>query len=59
MKTLKQWQLKNNSEVELPDGERVKFKKMDGMYAQWEQNGNIKIGSFEKFEKTDFGYRVI
>lgn len=58
MKTYHQWELKNDSIVELPDGTRATFVAMDGMYAKWIQNGEHKIGNFEKFEKTDFGYKV-
>lgn len=57
-KGIKQWDLKNNSIVELPDGSRVTFLKMDGMYAHWDKNGKQKIGNFKDFEKTNFGYKV-
>jgi hypothetical protein len=56
---MKQHELKNNSEVELPDGKRVKFIKMDGMYAKWDVDGELKTGNFEEFEETEFGYKVI
>lgn len=55
---MKQWQLKNNSKVQLPDGKIVTFLKMDGMYAKWNDNGEFKTGNFDEFEKTDFGYKV-
>ena len=57
-RTLKQWELKNNSEVELSDGTRVTFLKMDGMFAHWEENGKRKIGNFNAFVKTDYGYKI-
>lgn len=53
-KDLDQWELPNNSKVKLGDGEFVIFKKMDGMYAQWEQDGKLKIGNFHnKFRKVE------
>lgn len=55
---MKQWELENNSKVKLPDGTIATFIKMDGKYARWNKNGRIKIGNFEDFEKTKFGYRV-
>lgn len=54
----KQWQLKNNSIVELIDGRKIKFIKMDGAYAHWDLEGRLKIGNYEEFEETDFGYKV-
>lgn len=58
-KIIRQWDLKNNSIVELLNGDRVKFLKMDGMYAHWESTDDvINIGNFEEFEETDFGYKV-
>lgn len=61
MKILAQWDLKPNSRVELPDGSMITFEKMDGMYAHWidDNTGLIKIGNFEYFIETDFGYKVI
>jgi len=56
--TMKQWELKNNSKVELPDGQIATFVRMDGMYAQWELKGKLLIGNYEDFKKTDFGYKV-
>ncbi len=59
MKKLKQWELKPKSKILLPDGRIVKFIKMDGMYAQWDFGGKLKIGNYEEFEKVDekeFGY---
>lgn len=56
---MKQWELKNNSKVELPNGQIAVFVKMDGMYAQWRLDGKLKIGNYEDFEETDFGYRVL
>jgi hypothetical protein len=58
MKTYKQYELPNNSKVQLPDGEIVKFLKMDGMYAQWEQKGKLAIGNFESFILEDGVYKV-
>ena len=55
---MKQWELKNNSVVELPDGTLATFVKMDGRYAQWDQNGELKIGNFEDFDQTESGYKV-
>jgi hypothetical protein len=55
---MKQWELKNNSKVEIPDGRIVTFLKMDGMYAKWDDNGELKTGNFEEFEETDFGYKT-
>jgi hypothetical protein len=56
---MKQWELPNNSLVQLPGGKKVTFLKMDGMYAQWDVDGKVKIGNFAAFEKTDFGYKVV
>ncbi len=56
---LKQWELKNNSRVELLDGTLVTFLKMDGMYAKWDDDGRFKTGNFDNFKKTDFGYKVV
>jgi len=58
-KALKQWELENNSTVELPSGKRVTFLKMDGMYAKWDDNGEFKTGNFDEFEKTHSGYKVL
>lgn len=55
---MKQYELPNNSIVILPDGEEVKFLKMDGMYAQWEENGELKIGNFKEFEKVGDKFKV-
>lgn len=56
---MKQHELPNNSKVKLPSGSFATFKKMDGMYAQWEENGEFKIGNFEEFEKIDDYYQVV
>lgn len=48
--TLKQWELDNNSKVELPDGSISTFLKMDGMYAHWD---NGVIGNFNEFVLSD------
>lgn len=56
---MKQHELKNNSTVELADGRKVTFVKMDGMYAHWDFGGILKIGNYEEFEETDFGYKVV
>lgn len=55
---MKQYELKNDSIVELSNGKRVTFLKMDGMYAKWDDEGEFKTGNFEDFEETDFGYKV-
>jgi hypothetical protein len=56
---LKQWELENNSEVELPDGVKATFLKMDGMYAHWDLQGELAIGNYDSFVKTKTGYKVI
>lgn len=50
---MKQWDLPANSTVILPNGDTATFLKMDGMYAQWEQNGEKKIGNFDKLEAVN------
>lgn len=52
-KVYKQWELPNNSKVILSGGEEITFRRMDGMYAQWIQDGELKIGNFEGFIKKD------
>ncbi len=60
MKTLKQWELPNNSEVIDLYGNKIKFLKMDGMYAHWEdKNGEFAIGNFKKFQKLGAYYQAI
>jgi hypothetical protein len=56
---MKQHELPNNSKVKLPDGTWALFLKMDGMYAHWKVNGELKIGSFEEFKKVDDYYEVV
>ncbi len=56
---MKQWELKNNSRVLLPEGKVVTFLKMDGSYAHWDDNGELRIGNFEEFEETEDGYKVV
>jgi len=58
MKIFKEWELPNNSKVILSDGTEAIFKKMDGMYAHWEQDGELRIGNFEAFIKEDDYYKV-
>jgi hypothetical protein len=54
-----QWELENNSSVELPDGTIVIYLKMDGMYAHWDVDGELQIGNYSVFEKTETGYKVV
>ena len=56
---MKQWQLKNNSKVELPSGKMVDFLKMDGMFAKWDVDGEMQTGNFDEFEQTENGYKVV
>lgn len=56
---MKQWELENNSKVELPDGTFAIFIKMDGLYAKWDVQGEWKTGNYEAFEKTKDGYKVV
>ena len=56
---MKQWELPNSSKVKLPDGTFVKFLKMDGMYAKWDNNGEFQTGNFSGFKKVDDYYEVI
>lgn len=57
-KPLRQWELPNNSVVTLPDGTTAIFLKMDGMYAKWDVDGELKTGNFDEFEETEGGYRA-
>ncbi len=59
MKTYKQWEIPNNSRVVLKDGTEATYLKMDGMYAQWDVNGDMKIGNFDKLEEVGNHYKVI
>jgi len=56
---MKQWELTNNSKVELPDGSFATFLKMDGMYAKWDKDGEFLTGNYDTFEETEFGYKVV
>jgi len=55
---LKQWELPNNSKVELPDGTIATFLNMDGAYAHWDVDGKLQIGNFNEFIKEDGIYKV-
>lgn len=55
---MKTWNLPNNTEVTLGDGEVVKFLRMDGMYGKWEQRGKMVIGNFDNIELKDGKYYV-
>ena len=59
MKELRQWELPNNSSVTLADGSKAVFLHMDGMYAKWDVDGELKTGNFEAFEKIEGGYKVV
>ena len=59
MTTLKQWELPNKSKVILRDGQEVTYLKMDGMYAQWNVNGQLKTGNFKEFKKEGDKYIVV
>ncbi len=58
-KTYNQWEIPNNSRVVFKDGTEATYLKMDGMYAQWDVNGNEYIGNFDKLEKVGNHYKVI
>ena len=48
---MKQWQIPNNSKVEISKGLFYTFLKMDGMYAKWKDNKDrFKIGNYEELE---------
>lgn len=50
---IEQWNLPRDAKVRLEDGTFITFKKMDGMYAQWDQNGKLAIGNFDGFRKVE------
>ena len=51
------WDLKKGDEVMTPDGSKLTFRKMDGMYAQWTQeDGEMAIGNFSKILKVGDKY---
>lgn len=50
---MKQWELPEGSTVILKDGSEAKFIGMDGLYAKWEVDGELKIGNFEELEEKD------
>ncbi len=58
-KTYKQWEIPNNSRVVLKDGTEAIYLKMDGMYAKWDVNGDMKTGNFEKLESVGNHFRVV
>lgn len=58
-KVLKQWELPHNSKVKLESGKFVTFLKMDGMYAQWDEDGRFCIGNFGGFIKKENYYQVV
>jgi hypothetical protein len=45
--------------VEIPDGRKITFLKMDGMYAKWRDGGAVATGKFEEFIKDGDIYKVI
>lgn len=56
-KVYKQWELERGDKVKLSDGSELIFIKMDGMYAQWEQeSGKVAIGNFAGFKKVNDYY---
>ncbi len=56
---IKQWELPTGAKVKLKDGTVFTFKKMDGMYAHWEVEGQLHIGNFQGFEKEGDFYKPI
>lgn len=59
MKIYKQWQLPPGATVEFSDGSRAKFLRMDGTWAKWEQDGQLKTGNFNGFTRYDQIYKPI
>jgi hypothetical protein len=55
----KQWELPNGVMVEIPNGRKITFLKMDGMYAKWRDGGAVATGKFEEFIKDGDIYKVI
>lgn len=56
---MKQWELPNNTVVELPDGTLATFLKMDGMYAHWDIGGELQIGNYDNIERVDGVFKVV
>lgn len=56
---MKQWELPNNSTVVLPDGTTAIYQQMDGMFAQWLHDGELKVGNYENIELRDGVYYAV
>ena len=58
MEKLKQWELPNNTKVEIQPGEFATFLEMDGMYAKWDLGGKFKIGNYDIIYKEKGKYKA-
>lgn len=55
---LKQHELPINAPCILEDGTKAVFKRMNGMYAEWDIDGETKVGNYRYFVREKDVYKV-